>query len=351
MGGRATLTGIGRSLRGSNPKHLIKAADRLLGNVRLHGELLLFYAAVCRRVIPTEGRPLLLIDWTDIGKLWAVLTVTLVSKGRGVVIYSRAYPRRRENDPRAEAECLRTLELLMGRAKPIIVSDAGFRGPWMTTVRGFVGWDFVGRVRGRVQIRLGEMQKWRKVKSLWSDASLKPNSVGLCELVRSKPVAARLVLVRQRVAGRKRLPKIGRRKKRHIRSAREPWVLATSMLHASAKEIVAIYETRMRIEETFRDQKCPRFGWGLDEARTKSVDRINVLLMLAALAHYAAMLIGAAAEAMDFHLRFQANTVKSRRVLSLVRLARAVLSSLLIPDWKRLLINALPAGLGVAAYE
>jgi len=351
QGGRATLTGIGRAMDGKSVKHLIKAADRLLGNLRLHSELLLFYGVLSRNVLPRNGRPILLVDWTDIGTLWAVLAVTLVTEGRGIVVFAEAHPRRRENSARVESHCLRVLAKLLGDAKPIVVTDAGFRGPWMARVRDS-GWDFVGRVRGRVDVSLGDEATWRTAKSLWCEATTRPKCLGRrCQLAKSRPVPVRLVLFRQRCRTRKALPKIGRRKKKHVQSAREPWVLATSLTAASAKDVVDIYKKRMRIEETFRDQKCPRFGWGLDDVRTKSINRINVLLMLAALAHYVAMLIGAAAEACDMRKRFQANTVRTRRSLSLPRLAREALDRLPSRDLDQLLAVALQVTLPIATHK
>jgi hypothetical protein len=296
----------------------------LLGNVRLHSELALFYRVIAGHALSREGRPVLLVDWTDIGSLWAVLTVTLVTDGRGVVIYSQGYRRRRENDPRLETSCLRALQRLLGDQRPILISDAGFRGPWMKKVRA-AGWDFVSRVRGNCLVQLPAGQAWHQTKALWGMATTKPKCLGFCALARRAPELVRLVLVRQRTASKKKPPKVGRRDKKQILSAREPWVLATSLEAATAKDIVRLYKTRMRIEETFRDQKCPRFGWGLDEARTKSLARINVLLMLAAVAHYVALLIGTAMEAAGLHRRFQANTVRNRRTLSLTRLAHEVL--------------------------
>ena len=348
-GGRVTLTGIGRAMDGSSPKHFIKAADRLLGNVRLHSELALFYLVVAQHTLPREGRPLLLIDWTDIGTLWAVLTVTLVTDGRGVVIYSQGYRRRRENDPRLEASCLRALQKVLGHRRPILISDAGFRGPWMKKVRA-AGWDFVTRVRGNCLVQLPAAEAWKQTKAIWGMATTKPRCLGLCALARRAPELIRLVLVRQRAASRKALPKAGRRKKKQILSAREPWVLATSLEAATAKDVVSLYKTRMRIEETFRDQKCPRFGWGLDEARTKSLARVNVLLMLAAVAHYVALLIGTAVEAAGLHRRFQANTVRNRRTLSLARLAHEVLLRLPAHELTDLLAPANPGSLPIVVY-
>ena len=81
----------------------------------------------------------------------------------------------------------------------------------------------------------------------------------------------------------------------------------------------------MQIEETFRDLKSHRFGWSFEDARTKSCARMAVMLLLAALASAMAMVAGLAAAAMGLERHYQANTIRTRRVLSLVYLGRAVI--------------------------
>jgi hypothetical protein len=113
--------------------------------------------------------------------------------------------------------------------------------------------------------------------------------------------------------------------RKHRRGATEPWILATS-LNCSPAGVVAIYAKRMQIEQTFRDAKSPRFGVSLSHARTNSVERADVLLLIAALVHALAVLVGLAAERARLHLREQANTVVRRRVLSLASLGRLILA-------------------------
>ena len=101
---RLALSLAGRALPGAlKAKNGIKCVDRLLGNARLHWEVLLFYVRLAQRVVPRERRPVLLIDWTDIGAHWSALDVTLVSEGRGVILCSEVHPRRKENNPRVES--------------------------------------------------------------------------------------------------------------------------------------------------------------------------------------------------------------------------------------------------------
>ena len=72
----------------------------------------------------------------------------------------------------------------------------------------------------------------------------------------------------------------------------------------------------MQIEETFRDLKSHRWGFGLRYARSHSPRRLETLLLVAALASFVVWLLGLAAISLGRHHRLQANTVRSRPVLS-----------------------------------
>ena len=99
---------------------------------------------------------------------------------------------------------------------------------------------------------------------------------------------------------------------------REPWLLVTS-LHTNnftANQITNIYSRRMQIEENFRDSKSHAYGMGLKEHRSKSAERIGVLLLIGMLAHFIAYAIGLAAKTIGIHKKFQANTVTAYQVLS-----------------------------------
>ncbi|QJK31195.1 hypothetical protein HJX35_28740 (plasmid) [Klebsiella pneumoniae] len=65
------------------------------------------------------------------------------------------------------------------------------------------------------------------------------------------------------------------------------------------------------------DQKSHRYGLGSDLHGTKKKSRLEILLLLAALVNWFHYLLGSAAEKAGLHLRYQANTVKNRRVLAL----------------------------------
>jgi hypothetical protein len=108
---------------------------------------------------------------------------------------------------------------------------------------------------------------------------------------------------------------------------RAPWLLATSLTHVRGNErrIKQLYATRMQIEETLRDGKSHRFGFGLRYARSGSLQRIQVLLLLVALATLVLWLVGLAGRAQNLARQLQANTVSHRLVLSTPFVGRLLL--------------------------
>lgn len=59
---------------------------------------------------------------------------------------------------------------------------------------------------------------------------------------------------------------------------------------------MGVYRKRMQIEEGFRDVKSLRFGFSFDLHRTRCPQRIEILLLIAALACYALYLAGLQAQ-------------------------------------------------------
>src|SRR5215216_3919756 len=88
----------------------------------------------------------------------------------------------------------------------------------------------------------------------------------------------------------------------------------------------------MQIEEGLRDTKDARWGFALRDAlryaRRRRAERMDVLLLLAALGTLACWLAGLAAQAREWARHFQTNTVRQRVVLSTVFVGRQLLTSL-----------------------
>jgi hypothetical protein len=346
--GRLSLTSLGRAIADrTSPKHGIKRVDRLLGNPRLHAERLTFYRAIARKVIGRSRHPVIMVDWTSVTpEIWA-LVAAVAFEGRALTVYGESHPITRYAKPGVNAHFLRRLKAVVpATCTPIIVTDAGFRTPWMKLVER-MGWDYVGRIRhGTVQNV--KRKQWSGFAPLWRRTRLVPTDLGRAEVGLKARHACRLVGIRKRGAYLAPVPTVvfgsrasgnyDRGVKRYRRHALEPWTLATS-LNGTPDEVVRIYRQRMQIEETFRDAKSPRFGIAMSYARTSSTERADVLLLLASLGHLVSVLIGIAAEAAGLNLRYQANTVKARRVLSLAALGRLVAASDAVP-LTRALLNA-----------
>ncbi len=86
-----------------------------------------------------------------------------------------------------------------------------------------------------------------------------------------------------------------------------------------------LYSRRMQIEQNFRDEKSERFGFGLRGCHRGTSGRLLVLSLLTTLATAVLWLLGYNAENKGLYLRYQANSVKSQRVISYLTLAENVL--------------------------
>jgi hypothetical protein len=134
-----------------------------------------------------------------------------------------------------------------------------------------------------------------------------------------------LYVVKEKPKNRKALTKEGKKKrsshsKKHSKSAREPWLLASSLGGKSfvrAQQVYKLYKKRMQIEESFRDLKSGQFGLSFEQAHSRDPKRIEIFLLIMVFAALVAWLVGWIAEKKNWHYRFQVNPIKTRRILSL----------------------------------
>lgn len=327
-GGRLSLTGIGRSARGETlTKHNIKRMDRLLGNKKLRKNVPEFYRAIALLVIGGRKRPVIAVDWTGIGTKYAALVAAVPVDGRAIPIFIRVYSYKVNNNTRVEKWFLRKLkEILPPDCCPIFVTDAGYRNVWFKAVQE-MGWDFVGRIlsRSHAQFADDEDGAWQSTHSIFSKAVYTATDLGNWILAKSNPLPVRLVTIKKKPTGRKN-NYVGCKGDQEARvRSRQPWLLATSLSQASPEKVVKIYALRFQIEESFRDTKNLRFGWCFRHARSAGNCRIDILLLIASLGLITMMLLGQTAERMGIHKSLQANTVKTKRVLSLFYLGKNIL--------------------------
>lgn len=324
-GGRLTPATIGRNLpRSARPKHGIKCVDRLLGNSHMGRDRLFIFLALAHRFLRGCRQPVILLDWTQSGGTHEALVAAVPIGGRALPIYVEAHPLKKLGNAAVEGRFLCALKaILPPECRPIVVSDAGFKGPFFQAVCE-LGWDFLGRIRGTAKVITTDGKTMSK-EELYARASIAPADLGAHELFVRHRIPCRLVVVRKRRKPGRKPPAPRTKEERELRQAAlDPWLLATSLSNRDAAYIVSLYAKRMQIEETFRDAKNHRFGWSLGGVRLSSHQRTAVLLTLAALALAVVTLIGIGAERRGAHRAYQANTQK-RRVLSFFVLACAIL--------------------------
>lgn len=321
-----SITGMGRALQShTSAKHNIKRIDRLVGNVGLHSERFQIYSALSQWLLGNTTQPIILIDWSDVSsdREQQLLRASLPVGGRSLTLYEEVHPLKRYANPAVHRRFLQRLQqLLPDTIEPIIVTDAGFRGTWFKLMRS-LGWHWVGRVRNRDYVQLIGKTGWIPCKQLYAQANSHPKTLGAALLSRAQPNEVVLHVVKKPKQGRIAKSKLGQpqqnaRSKKIAQREREPWLVATSpsLSDLNAKRVISVYRQRMQIEEGFRDIKCDRYGLGLSSSLTKTPQRLEILLLLGALALIVLWMTGSSAIHHKHHYQYQSNTTRSRLVLS-----------------------------------
>lgn len=328
-----TVTAIGRGIDSdATPKDRIKRVDRLLSNHILWGETDAMYAGICRGWIPHNARPVVLVDWSDLDdrKNAFLISATLSYDGRPITLYQEVHSIETKDSHSAHKKFLKKFKSLLPEGcRPIIVADAGFKVPWHKLVLS-LGWDYVGRVRKPNYYSLNG-EDWRPVKELFEKANSK-TKLFKGKLTKSNQFDTTFILHRKPAKGRHKFTTEGKicrstNSKKYADGGREPWLLCTSLdiTNRDAKRIVQIYAKRMEIECGYRDLKSEHYGLGFNASKSYKIKRIEILMLIAAIAALILIIIGTAVEQAGLHYRYQANTIKSRRVLSLHFLGREVI--------------------------
>jgi hypothetical protein len=197
-GGRLSPATIGRNLEGTaRPKHSIKCVDRLLGSPHMVKDRLFIFLAVAHHLLRGCARPVILVDWTHSGGTHEALVAAVPIGGRALPIYVEVYPLKKLGNAAVEKRFLCTLKaILPSECRSIIVSDAGFKGPFFQAVREF-GWDFLGRVRGTAKATSSDGRTISK-EEFYQRASISPTDLGTFGLFVKQHIPCRLVLVRKR---------------------------------------------------------------------------------------------------------------------------------------------------------
>ena len=341
-GGWLTMTEIARHWPGAERVAApLKATDRLLRSRCLRRCHVQLYGGLTRWLI-RQDRPLIVVDWSDLKAdgSFRLLRAGLAVGGRTLTLYEEVHPQA-TSGTQVEAAFLRQLAGLLPKgSRPIVITDAGFRTPWFRAVQRW-GWDYLGRVRSTVKMQSLDP----RLPANWSGCStmhrLAPREgaydLGLYRLGQRAQLDSRLIIHRGRRKGRHAKTVTGRLRRdllsrKASRSAREPWLLATSLSNkeATTRRVVNIYMCRMQIEESFRDLKSGHLGAGFEHSRTQRCERLANLLVLFSLAQFASWLLGWCEQERGQGGRLEPGRTSQRKHHSLWRLGREVMRR---PAW------------------
>lgn len=325
---RLSLTGLGRAVDlPIKERSAIRRVDRFLGNQKIHKEKEIIHEMVSQKVIGSTTRPNIIVDWSNIPNTTChTLRASVAASGRAITLLEEVHPEKKLGTARVQRNFLRKLkEILLPECKPIIITDAGFHNDWFRDIQK-LGWDYLGRVRkgSGKKYHSETAMEWRYVSVLFKMATSRPKFVGKVCLCMKNMLETNLYLFKGKPKKRKSINRSGKKRcdsttRDHQKSAREAWLLATSLTdgYFTARSVVKKYSMRMQIEEGFRDLKSTKYGFGLENAYSRDPARIEVLLLIAMLASFIAWLTGFVAEKMQLHYQFQSSSVKSKRILSL----------------------------------
>jgi hypothetical protein len=341
---RLSLAGIGREMaaaRDGAAKHAIKQVWRLIVNPRIEPAVLMpqIMNRLLRRRLRWHGkrpdrRPLLVsLDWTKV-RQFHVLMAAIVVQGRALPFCWESYPDKiqgKSQNALEEALLLRIQAALPWGVSLVILADRGFGRASLVACAQRLKLEYLIRVRGDVIV---QTSRWRGRLDQY------PIRRGQCQgftkvaYRQDEAVTTNLVV----------------RWKKGLRGDRDtPWYLVTSLKLGRKDhntQLSDLYALRFDIEELFRDTKNEHLGWSLGKTRLTRADRLDRLLLIAALAYVLLIAWGLwCREHLDPRLWC---TNRRKRELSALAIARVMLDRVKLPlaHAIRLLLSSLATPLG-----
>jgi len=279
---------------GGNKKHGVKQLDRLLSNAGVNVWAL--FEPWARFVIGVRQEIVVALDWTEFdADDHATLAAYLVtSHGRATPLIWKTVQKSTLAGKRNEYEyevIERLHQVVAPEVRIKLLADRGFGDQKLYSYLQFLGWDFIIRFRGCIQVE--DAAGVSKTAAEWLPPSGRAVMLRNVKITKKGAELPAVVAVRSK-------------------GMKEAWFLATTMDEAKAADVVKLYGKRFTIEETFRDEKNLRFGMGLSATHIGSPARRDRLLFLAAIAHALLTLLGGASEETGLDRMLKVNTVKHR---------------------------------------
>lgn len=346
-----SLSELGRNLPGNAKlKNKIKKVDRLEGNRALHNELYTLYQGLSTFVftyISQDTHVPLIVDICCLqdDRALQMLSAEIALKGRSIPLCREVY---RDTETKGRAKnFLNELSLCLPRNRQVtVIMDAGFYDEWFEEIEA-LGWHWLCRIRGTKSVKLSEELGWKTIKELIPDIKSKTTHYEHALLTKDHERPCRMVTTYRKPKGRKVKTSRGKTTSTvsngsYSQANKEPWILATNLpLELAPVDIINLYFKRMQIEESFRDVKSHQFGLAGRYARTSSVHRWGVKMLLAAIVQITYWVIGVIAHSQNKQKYFQANTVKDKKIFSYFTLGKLMIEhkqlDSLAPDPRALL--------------
>ena len=175
-GRRLTLIDLARSWPGGARACAAQGTGSAVGNRHLHAEREHIYKGMARWLVRSK-QPIIVIDWSDLkeDRSWHLLRVAIPVGGRSLPILDMVFPGGQQGSPKAQKLFLQRLaQVLPDDVCPILVTDAGFRGPWFRVVEA-MGWQWLGRLRNTTYLKPvdapNEPGQWVTCKAMYTLAT------------------------------------------------------------------------------------------------------------------------------------------------------------------------------------
>lgn len=306
--GRLTVAEAGRSLAavtGKSPKHCIKQIDRFLGGDGL--DLVVAFPPFVRMVVGDRKELFVAMDWTDyaVNDQATVVLSVVTPYGRATPLVWKTVSKRGLKGKRNgyEDDVLHQLREILGPdVKVTVLGDRAFGDVELyEMLQKRLGWDFIIRFRGVIEVvdQDGEVRRANE----WVPGDGTAVCIERPFVTQDRVEVPAVVCVRR--------PRM-----------KDDWCLATSRTDLSADENASWYGRRFTIEESFRDEKDDRYGWGLRETDIADPAKRDRLLFVVTLARVLLTALGAAGEQLGLDVRLRANTERKKRTHALLTQGR-----------------------------
>jgi hypothetical protein len=306
---RLNSASIGRALArvsGITPKSGIKQVDRLLANSKFDVQAV--FGLMVPWIVAQRTEIVVSLDWTEFPEHGhSCIAINLVTNhGRATPLAWRTV--RSDTLKRRQIHYEQDLIALVSRLLPksvnvVLLADRGFGNVRLYKfLETELDWDFVIRFKSDIFVEnhAGE----ERLVCDWVPTNGKTRELVGASVTRQRhPIT--VVCVKHR-------------------GMKNAWHLATS-LTGQKQRVVKLYGRRFSCEETFRDEKDPRFGLGLRETRTSTPERRDRLILFSMLSTLLLTMLGGAGERVGCDRALKANTSK-RRTHSLLRQGREYLA-------------------------